>query len=405
MNDDEDLKPGNVRRKTNWTHNREDRNDSSGGGGDEEEGKESSSSSNKGNDSIEETKQPWDDDDGSDDDDDDASAFAHASNLAASESKGNSDSMDQAKASSSGVSDLESLGGNDKQEAAQQEEKVKPKKVGRRRKAEEDSDEALVEKARQAAVNLNDEPGVGSGFTKRTTAGWGNDDDVDNGDINATNNKKKNNKDNEDEKEVDQNDHNSSAARGDGTEGKRKGRKNHFANDDDGDIMIIPDLEEEQEEDITVQVAAAPKNLTRKVATLFDLDNDLKHSISSAAGGLDMSLLTEKLVPPGKVQEEDVEWDFDTLLQSVTQEFHQEKEESEESNGDGNEENVDGNGSSSATAGESGGKSAAAPAASSFGAGVRQMKEEDARKLDEGLGLGGDAKKNAPAAGRRVRKG
>ena len=49
------------------------------------------------------------------------------------------------------------------------------------------------------------------------------------------------------------------------------------------------------------EVAAAPKNTTRRVPSLRELDEDLKHAIPSSADGLDMSLLTKTLVPPEMV--------------------------------------------------------------------------------------------------------
>lgn len=48
-------------------------------------------------------------------------------------------------------------------------------------------------------------------------------------------------------------------------------------------------------------MAVAPKNTTRRVPTLRELDEDLKYSVPSAADGLDMSLLTKTLVPPEMV--------------------------------------------------------------------------------------------------------
>lgn len=35
-----------------------------------------------------------------------------------------------------------------------------------------------------------------------------------------------------------------------------------------------------QEEDLTTKVAAAPRNVVRKLKTLRELDNDIKHIIS-----------------------------------------------------------------------------------------------------------------------------
>lgn len=49
-------------------------------------------------------------------------------------------------------------------------------------------------------------------------------------------------------------------------------------------------------------VAVAPKNTTRRVPSLRELDEDLKYSVPSAADGLDMSLLTKTLVPPEMVK-------------------------------------------------------------------------------------------------------
>jgi hypothetical protein len=46
------------------------------------------------------------------------------------------------------------------------------------------------------------------------------------------------------------------------------------------------------------------------------LDHDIKYTIPSGAG-IDLSLLTASLVPPSMVEEADVAWDFDALLQEV----------------------------------------------------------------------------------------
>ncbi|XP_061037092.1 intraflagellar transport protein 43 homolog isoform X2 [Eubalaena glacialis] len=45
--------------------------------------------------------------------------------------------------------------------------------------------------------------------------------------------------------------------------------------DDGGDIPVIPDLEEVQEEDFVLQVAAPPSIQVNRVMTYRDLDNDL----------------------------------------------------------------------------------------------------------------------------------
>ncbi|CAM9487544.1 unnamed protein product [Ectocarpus fasciculatus] len=104
----------------------------------------------------------------------------------------------------------------------------------------------------------------------------------------------------------------------------RANRRNHFDNEET-EILVIPDLEDEGEEDVETKVAAAPQNTTRRVPSLRELDEDLKYAIPSGADGLDMSLLTKTLVPPEMLEEDDSPWEFDSLLQSVTQEFNAEK--------------------------------------------------------------------------------
>jgi len=96
-------------------------------------------------------------------------------------------------------------------------------------------------------------------------------------------------------------------------------------------VMMIPDLEEDESEDITLQVAAAPRSVARRVQSLQQLDHDLKYAIPSG-GGLDLGFLTASLVPPSMVQDEDTTWDFDSLLQQVTQEFTAEAEKLAEAN-------------------------------------------------------------------------
>jgi hypothetical protein len=128
--------------------------------------------------------------------------------------------------------------------------------------------------------------------------------------------------------------------------------------------MMIPDLDEDEAEDLTLQVAAAPKTTARRLQSLeqviiistrnqdvardseegeettedtislflsrepclphrpsppsphTQLDHELKYAIPAGLG-VDLSFLTASLVPPGLVHEDDTPWDFDTLLQEV----------------------------------------------------------------------------------------
>ncbi|KAL2081159.1 hypothetical protein ACEWY4_023012 [Coilia grayii] len=96
--------------------------------------------------------------------------------------------------------------------------------------------------------------------------------------------------------------------------------------DSDGDIPVIPDLEEVQEEDLTMQVAAPPSIQVNRVLTYRDLDNDLmKYStFQTLDGEIDLKVLTEVLAPEQEVHEDDVGWDWDHLLTEVSSELQAE---------------------------------------------------------------------------------
>eukprot|EP00640_Fibrocapsa_japonica_P002972 CAMPEP_0113945014 /NCGR_PEP_ID=MMETSP1339-20121228/38433_1 /TAXON_ID=94617 /ORGANISM="Fibrocapsa japonica" /LENGTH=263 /DNA_ID=CAMNT_0000950403 /DNA_START=224 /DNA_END=1015 /DNA_ORIENTATION=- /assembly_acc=CAM_ASM_000762 len=112
----------------------------------------------------------------------------------------------------------------------------------------------------------------------------------------------------------------------DEAEKKNEGRRRARWDDEATELIIIPDMDEEAEEDITTKVAAAPRNTAKRVQSLRELEHDLKMTVTSSANGIDLSLLTAHLVPAQQLQEEDITWDFDALLQEVTQEFNAEAE-------------------------------------------------------------------------------
>ncbi|KAL0969127.1 hypothetical protein UPYG_G00222900 [Umbra pygmaea] len=93
--------------------------------------------------------------------------------------------------------------------------------------------------------------------------------------------------------------------------------------DDEGDIPVIPDLDEVQEEDLTMQVAAPPSIQVNRVMTYRDLDNDLmKYSaFQTLDGQIDLKLLTKVLAPEQEVREDDVGWDWDHLFTEVSSEL------------------------------------------------------------------------------------
>uniref|UniRef100_A0A2K6MU41 Intraflagellar transport 43 n=1 Tax=Rhinopithecus bieti TaxID=61621 RepID=A0A2K6MU41_RHIBE len=91
---------------------------------------------------------------------------------------------------------------------------------------------------------------------------------------------------------------------------------------EEADTPIIPDLEEVQEEDFVLQVAAPPSIQIKRVMTYRDLDNDLmKYSaIQTLDGEIDLKLLTKVLAPEHEVREDDVGWDWDHLFTEVSSE-------------------------------------------------------------------------------------
>ncbi|XP_040831525.1 intraflagellar transport protein 43 homolog [Ochotona curzoniae] len=93
--------------------------------------------------------------------------------------------------------------------------------------------------------------------------------------------------------------------------------------DDRGDIPVIPDLEEVQEEDFVLQVAAPPSIQVNRVMTYRDLDNDLmKYSaFQTLDGEIDLKLLSKVLSPEHEVREDDVGWDWDHLYTEVSSEL------------------------------------------------------------------------------------
>ncbi|VDI73678.1 intraflagellar transport protein 43 [Mytilus galloprovincialis] len=68
-------------------------------------------------------------------------------------------------------------------------------------------------------------------------------------------------------------------------------------NESDTDIPVIPDLEEQQDDDMTVKVAIAPNVAVNRVATYRELDNDLlrQAAFTTLDNDIDLKLLTKNL--------------------------------------------------------------------------------------------------------------
>uniref|UniRef100_A0A8C3Q599 Intraflagellar transport 43 n=1 Tax=Geospiza parvula TaxID=87175 RepID=A0A8C3Q599_GEOPR len=89
------------------------------------------------------------------------------------------------------------------------------------------------------------------------------------------------------------------------------------------DIPVIPDLEEVQEEDLAMQVAAPPSVQVNRVLTYHDLDKDLMKfsAFQSLDQEIDLKLLTKVLAPEHELREDDVSWDWDHLFTEVSSEL------------------------------------------------------------------------------------
>ncbi|XP_078418097.1 intraflagellar transport protein 43 homolog isoform X2 [Cetorhinus maximus] len=99
--------------------------------------------------------------------------------------------------------------------------------------------------------------------------------------------------------------------------------------DDGGDIPVIPDLEEVQEEDLAMQVAAPPSIQVNRVMTYRDLDNDLMKygAFQTLDGDIDLKLLSRVLSAEQEVREEDECWSWDHLFTEVSSELLTESED------------------------------------------------------------------------------
>ncbi|XP_046564945.1 intraflagellar transport protein 43 homolog B-like isoform X3 [Haliotis rubra] len=131
----------------------------------------------------------------------------------------------------------------------------------------------------------------------------------------------------------------SKAVSGWGEEAPRKNRERlrprspEQQSDSDQDIPVIPELEDQQEEDMTTKVAVAPNVAVNRVATYRELDNDLlRQAAFLTLDDIDLKLLTKAISPEQDLIEEDRPWDWDRLFTEVTSEMiaDVEKEEMKE---------------------------------------------------------------------------
>eukprot|EP00899_Mesostigma_viride_P021067 jgi/Mesvir1/28962/Mv17738-RA.1 len=127
-------------------------------------------------------------------------------------------------------------------------------------------------------------------------------------------------------------------ARGEGLGADKKGpdRRKH---DQEEDVTDIPELEMEGEEDITKQVAQAPKMRKDRVQTIRELEHEMQYTLPSNADvNIDLSILAKVLIPPDELIEEDKLWEPETLLQEVASELNAEAETLEKDGKEGEAE-------------------------------------------------------------------
>merc|ERR1711924_588193 len=104
----------------------------------------------------------------------------------------------------------------------------------------------------------------------------------------------------------------------------------HDIDSDDDNTMMIPDLDEEEAEDITRQVAEPAKLKSSRVQTIKELDQDIDRALPPASEiGVDLSALMGFLSPQEQVQEDDVPWDYDQELQQLASQMARDEEEPE----------------------------------------------------------------------------
>ncbi|CAG5116573.1 unnamed protein product, partial [Candidula unifasciata] len=102
--------------------------------------------------------------------------------------------------------------------------------------------------------------------------------------------------------------------------------------DDDDDIPVIPELEDQQEDDLSTKVASAPNVVVNRVATYRELDNDFlkQAAFLTMDNEIDLKLLTKVLSPPEDIIEDDKPWDWDRLFTEVSSDLRTELEKTDD---------------------------------------------------------------------------
>merc|ERR1719305_37131 len=121
------------------------------------------------------------------------------------------------------------------------------------------------------------------------------------------------------------------------TEELKKKPTSHW--DDDVEEQLIPELEDEGNEDITTKIAAPPTVRTQNLQTQRELNMGISAPIPQYGDeNIDLSILWQHLCTEAQVEDPDKPWDPEALFQEVSSELTKpEIDEGGEAAGDGNE--------------------------------------------------------------------
>mmetsp|Transcript_95506 Transcript_95506/g.255375 ORF Transcript_95506/g.255375 Transcript_95506/m.255375 type:complete len:175 (+) Transcript_95506:96-620(+) len=107
-------------------------------------------------------------------------------------------------------------------------------------------------------------------------------------------------------------------------------KKNKHWDEDDAQDVVIPELDDNANEDITNQVAQPAYVRGSVVRPPTDLDSGMRSQLHVGEDGVDLSILTQALCADHQVKEDDVEWHYETIFTEVAHEITAEMEQAEE---------------------------------------------------------------------------
>ncbi|XP_054715607.1 intraflagellar transport protein 43 homolog [Uloborus diversus] len=96
------------------------------------------------------------------------------------------------------------------------------------------------------------------------------------------------------------------------------------ASDSTNEIPLIPTLDDLKDEELSADVAKAPSVAVSKIATFQELNSDLtKHAAFQSLDGVDLTLLTKRLLPEHVLKkEENCPWVWNTLFADISSQMN-----------------------------------------------------------------------------------